>query len=70
VDAFRRPERFAELLEVARLAEPGIDGARLERALQAASAVNAGAIAAKAASPAEIGKLVDEARVSAIRGLC
>ena len=24
-DAFRRPERFAELLEVARLAEPGID---------------------------------------------
>src|SRR5688572_19390220 len=31
-DAFRRPERFAELLEVARLAAHGTDFARLEKA--------------------------------------
>jgi len=65
-DAFRRPERFAELLEVARLAEPDIDTARIERALRAAAAVDAGAIAAAAASPSEIPKLIDEARIKAI----
>jgi tRNA nucleotidyltransferase (CCA-adding enzyme) len=65
-DAFRRPERFAELLEVARLASPGLDTARLERALAAAAAVDSGAIAAKAASPAEIARLLDEARERAI----
>ena len=65
-DAFRRPERFAELLEAARLAEPGIDGARIERARHAAAGVDAGAIAAGAVSPAAIAKLVDEARVKAI----
>jgi tRNA nucleotidyltransferase (CCA-adding enzyme) len=65
-DALRRPERFAELLEVARLAEPHIDTARVQRALQAASAVDAGAIAAKAESPADIARLVDQARVKAI----
>lgn len=69
-DAFRRPERFAELLEAARLAEPGIDTARIECALRAAAAVDAGAIAAQAASPAEIPKLVDRARAEAIRSLC
>ena len=47
-DAFRRPERFAELLEVARLAAHGTDLARLERARAAAAAVDAGAIASKA----------------------
>jgi tRNA nucleotidyltransferase (CCA-adding enzyme) len=69
-DAFRRPERFAELLEAARLAEPGLDSARLERALAVAAAVDAGAIAARAPTPAEIPKLVDAARVKAIRSLC
>jgi tRNA nucleotidyltransferase (CCA-adding enzyme) len=68
-DAFRRPERFAELLEAARLAEPGVDTARIERALRAASAVDAGAIAAKAASRSEIAKRVDDARLKAIKGL-
>jgi tRNA nucleotidyltransferase (CCA-adding enzyme) len=67
-DAFRRPERFAELLEAARHAEPGIDTARIERARAAAAAVDAGAIAA-AASGADIGRLVDEARLKAIREL-
>lgn len=66
-DAFRRPERFAELLEVARLADPGIDKARIGRALRAAAAVNGGAIASKATSPEQIPKLLDEARVKAIR---
>jgi len=65
-DALRRPERFRELLEVTRLASPGLETTRLERALQAASAVDAGAIAAQGASPAEIARLVDEARVRAI----
>ena len=69
-DAFRRPQRFAELLEAARLAEPRVDIERVRRALQAASAVDAGAIAAQAASPAEIGPLIDRARLEAIKGLC
>jgi len=65
-DAFRRPERFAELLQVASLANPNIKTERAKRALEAATAVDAGAIAAKAASPAEIARLVDEARCRAI----
>jgi tRNA nucleotidyltransferase (CCA-adding enzyme) len=64
-DAFRRPERFAGLLETARLASPQTDLARLESALRAASAVDAGEIAKKA-PPAEIARRVDEARVRAI----
>ena len=65
-DAFRRPERFAQLLEVARLASPGLETGRLERAAAAAAALDAGAIAAKATSPGEIARLVEEARVRAI----
>ena len=68
-DAFRRPERFAELLEAARLAEPGLDTKRIERALALANTVDAGAIA-KSAQGADIGRLVDEARLKAIRELC
>ncbi len=64
-DAFRRPERFAELLEAARLAAPGIDVARLERARQAAAGVDAGAIAA-AAPQHQIAKRIDDARREAI----
>ena len=62
-DAFRRPERFAELLEVARLAAHGIDFARLERARAAAAAVDAGAIAQRGG---DIARAVDEARLNAI----
>jgi tRNA nucleotidyltransferase (CCA-adding enzyme) len=65
-DAFRRPERFADLLEAARLAAQA-DTAKIERARQAAAAVDAGAIAAQAASSADIPRLVDEARLKAIR---
>lgn len=65
-DAFRRPERFSDLMQTSRLASPGLDTGRLERALEAASAVDAGPIAAKAGSPAEIPRLIDAARVRAI----
>jgi tRNA nucleotidyltransferase (CCA-adding enzyme) len=65
-DALRRPERFAHLLETARLAAHGADLARLERARAAAAAVDAGAIA-KTAKDADIARLVDEARLKAIQ---
>jgi tRNA nucleotidyltransferase (CCA-adding enzyme) len=65
-DAFRRPDRFAELLEVAQRADRSIDKASIERALRAAAAVNGGAIAAKASSPDQIPRLMDAARLEAI----
>ena len=65
-DAFRRPERFQDLLAVARRDEPVIDTSRLERALAAAAKLDAGAIAAKAGSPHDIPRLIDEARIDAI----
>ena len=66
VDAFRRPERLADLLEVARMKEPRIDIRRVERARRAAAAVDAGAIAKKATSTRETSRLIREARISAI----
>ena len=65
-DAFRRPERFSELLEAAHIAEPGFDSARLERARRAAESVDAGQVASKAKLPADIARLIDEARIEAI----
>jgi tRNA nucleotidyltransferase (CCA-adding enzyme) len=65
-DAFRRPERFEQLVEVAQRDVPVVDTARLERALEAASAVDAGAVAAAADEPKRIPHLIDEARVQAI----
>jgi len=65
-DAFRRPQRFKDLLDVAQLADPPVDVARPQRALDAAAAVDAGAIAAKAGSQSEIPTLVDAARAHAI----
>jgi tRNA nucleotidyltransferase (CCA-adding enzyme) len=63
-DAFRRPERFGELLEVARLS--GLDTQRAETGRRAAAGVDAGAIAGQARTGAEIPKLLDEARIAAI----
>jgi tRNA nucleotidyltransferase (CCA-adding enzyme) len=63
-DAVRRPERFAQLLDAARLADPGLDLRRIEKAFAAASAVDAGAIAAQ--SPQDIGARVQKARLEAI----
>jgi tRNA nucleotidyltransferase (CCA-adding enzyme) len=62
-DAFRRPERFRQLIQSI---PEQIDIARLERALEAARAVDAGAIAARASSPQEIARLIDESRLQAI----
>jgi tRNA nucleotidyltransferase (CCA-adding enzyme) len=69
VDAFRRPERLAALLRTLQYAAPGEASARaaqrLARSLEAARAVDAGAIAA--ASPAGvIAARVDAARERAI----
>ena len=66
-DAFRRPERFAAFLEAARLAQPGFDARKIEQALKAAAAVDAGAVAGKAATPAEIPALLDREREQAIQ---
>jgi tRNA nucleotidyltransferase (CCA-adding enzyme) len=65
-DAFRRPERFSELLQVAKLSGAKIATTKIERARRAAATVNAAAIAASAASPAEIPKLLDQSRLRAI----
>ena len=65
-DAFRRPERFAAFLETARLAQPGFDASKIERALKAAAAVDAGAVAGKAAAPADIPAMLDREREQAI----
>ena len=65
-DAFRRPERFAAFLEAARFAQPGFDAQRIERALKAAAAVDAGAVASRAPAPAAIPDRLDREREQAI----
>jgi tRNA nucleotidyltransferase (CCA-adding enzyme) len=65
-DAFRRPERFALLLQAARLARPGFDPARIEKALAAAAGVDAGQVARQAPAPSAIPALLDQARERAI----
>ncbi len=64
-DAVRRPERFAQLLDAARLADPDLDLRAIERAFVAATAVDAGAIARQSA--ADIGPRVEKARLAAIQ---
>ena len=66
-DAFRRPERFAALLDAARLAQPGFDSKKIDRALTAAAAVDAGAIASRASAAAAIPALLDREREQAIQ---
>jgi len=65
-DAFRRAERFAAFLEAARLTQSGFDERKIERALKAAAAVDAGAVASRAESPAEIPAMLDREREQAI----
>jgi tRNA nucleotidyltransferase (CCA-adding enzyme) len=69
-DAWRRPERFADLADAALVGEENADAvrARLQAALRAAGAVNAGELARQAKTPAEIRPLIDGARLAAIRG--
>ena len=65
-DAFRRPERFAAFLEAARIAQRGFDAQKIERALEAAAAVDAGAVASRAPAPTAIPALLDREREQAI----
>jgi tRNA nucleotidyltransferase (CCA-adding enzyme) len=68
-DAWRRPERYDELLQAALAGEPdrGRAKARLDRALKAAAAVDAGAIAKASGKPEEIREKLFAARLNAIR---
>lgn len=63
-DAIRRRERFAQLLDAARLARPDLDLSRIGKALEAAAQVDAGAVAQR--YPDDIAARVDEARLQAI----
>jgi len=63
-DAIRRRERFGLLLQAARLAQPGLDLSKVEKALEAAAQVDAGAIARQ--FPQDIAARLDEARRQAI----
>ena len=65
-DAFRRPERFVLLLQAAKLAQPGFNPERIEKALAAAAAVDAGDVARRASAPVEIPALLDREREQAI----
>jgi tRNA nucleotidyltransferase (CCA-adding enzyme) len=69
VDAWRRPERFVELLTAAFAGEPdaGPAQARLERARVAAVAVKAGEIAQASKDATAIRGDIDAARLAAIR---
>jgi tRNA nucleotidyltransferase (CCA-adding enzyme) len=68
-DAWRRPERFSDLMDATLVGEENAARARarLEKALAAANTVDAGALAKQAGSPAEIRPLIDNARLTAIR---
>jgi tRNA nucleotidyltransferase (CCA-adding enzyme) len=68
-DAWRRPERFAELMAAAFAGEPGTGEARtrLARALKAAAGIDAGAIAKAAKGTGEIRGGIEAARLEAIR---
>jgi tRNA nucleotidyltransferase (CCA-adding enzyme) len=69
VDAWRRPERFVELVTAAFAGKPdaGLAQARLERARVAAVAVKAGEIAQASKNATAIRGNVDAARLEAIR---
>jgi tRNA nucleotidyltransferase (CCA-adding enzyme) len=67
-DAFRRPERFGEVLQAARLAVPSFDAARVDAALRAAGSIDAAAIA-KSSAGADVGRAIDAARLEALKKL-
>ena len=68
-DVWRRPERFAELVTVALVAEPEAPAARarLERAWRAAATVDAGEIAQAAGKDGAIRDRINTARLQAVR---
>jgi tRNA nucleotidyltransferase (CCA-adding enzyme) len=63
-DAIRRRDRFGQLLQAARLAQPGLNLELAVKALDAAASVDAGAIAKQ--FPQDIPARLDEARRQAI----
>jgi tRNA nucleotidyltransferase (CCA-adding enzyme) len=65
-DAFRRPERFALLLQAAAIADVDFHQEKIQKAFAAADAVDAGEIARRASAPAAISALLDQAREDAI----
>jgi len=67
-DAFRKPERFAQMLMAAACIADGARSppSRLPRALAAGRAVNAGEVAARCADKAAIPRAVHAARVEAV----
>jgi len=65
-DAFRRAERFGLLLQAAKLAQASFNSEKIEKALAAATGVDAGEIANRASTPAEIPAMLDRAREQAI----
>ena len=65
-DAYRRPERFSQFIQTARLSQPALRTEGIDKALAAAISVDAAAIASKAGSTAEIPGLLDNAREQAI----
>jgi tRNA nucleotidyltransferase (CCA-adding enzyme) len=69
VDAWRRPERFGELLAASFAGENDETGAqrRLQRARLAAAGIDAGAIARASKGTAEIRGGIEQARLEAIR---
>jgi tRNA nucleotidyltransferase (CCA-adding enzyme) len=68
-DAWRRPERFEELLKAVAAGERDTRRAlqRMRRARQAAAGVDAGAVAKRSANAREIRDRVNAARIEAIR---
>ncbi len=63
-DAIRRRERFGQLLQAARLAQPDLELELVKKALDAAASVDAGAIAQQ--FPQDIAARLDDARRQAI----
>jgi tRNA nucleotidyltransferase (CCA-adding enzyme) len=70
-DAWRRPERWSELITAATVAEPETARVRerLERVRKAAAAVDAAAIARAAESPGEIRHRLHSARLAAVHNV-
>jgi tRNA nucleotidyltransferase (CCA-adding enzyme) len=68
-DAWRRPERFSDLLRAALADETqgAVTARRLESALDAAAAVDAGAIARNSSKPEAIREQLNSVRLQAIR---
>ena len=65
-DAWRRPERFSDLLSALRIASSGLPDALIAQTLAAARAVDAGAIARACTDKATIPQAVARAREAAI----